>query len=267
MSLVIAGRLVPLDRADPDADFKGRVYIDDSGVVERIAHGSAPAPTGFTNAPLIDVGDAFVVTRVSSTCITISATTRCRSGSEPKTEKSRSRIMTARLTRPYLTKGSISWPANALVQAEPEAMLAYVQLPRTRRWRRHPYKGWPAANRQFVQVLRNIDDETAGSSNHNLIYTSALTKTTLELGKNCTTAKTERCRLHLSLRRGTSRLTRRAGIPPMLQTPAVSIKHSSEFIAMPLLRCDWQRWAKRQCGRDCLVAIFQSVALRYNNQT
>ena len=61
MSLVIAGRIVPLDRADPDAEFKGRVYIDDSGVVERISQGSAPAPAGFTNAPMIDVGDAFVM--------------------------------------------------------------------------------------------------------------------------------------------------------------------------------------------------------------
>jgi hypothetical protein len=34
-----------------------------------------------------------------------------------------------------------------------------------------------------VQVLRNIDDETAGGTGRNLIYTSALTKKPLELGK------------------------------------------------------------------------------------
>ena len=36
MALVISGRIVPLDRADPDAVFKGRVFLDDSGDVERV---------------------------------------------------------------------------------------------------------------------------------------------------------------------------------------------------------------------------------------
>jgi cytosine/adenosine deaminase-related metal-dependent hydrolase len=44
-------------------------------------------------------------------------------------------------------------------------------------------QGWPTANRTHVQVLRNIDDETAGKNERNLIYTSALTKKPLELAK------------------------------------------------------------------------------------
>ena len=35
MALVIVGRIVPLDPADPDAVFKGRVFLDDRGTIER----------------------------------------------------------------------------------------------------------------------------------------------------------------------------------------------------------------------------------------
>ena len=48
MSLVIAGRVVPLDASDPDAVFKGRVYIDDSGTIDTVA-GTAAAPLGFSS--------------------------------------------------------------------------------------------------------------------------------------------------------------------------------------------------------------------------
>ena len=61
MALVIAGKIVPLDRADPEAVFKGRVYVNDSGSIERVTAGNAAPPTGFTNASLVDVGDAFVL--------------------------------------------------------------------------------------------------------------------------------------------------------------------------------------------------------------
>ena len=43
-----------------------------------------------------------------------------------------------------------------------------------------------------MQVLRNIDDETAGTSDHNLIYTSALTKTAARTragSRSCTDRK------------------------------------------------------------------------------
>ncbi len=61
MALVIAGRLAPLDRTDPDGVFKGRVYLDDSGSIDNVTAGNAPVPAGFATAPVIDVGDAFVL--------------------------------------------------------------------------------------------------------------------------------------------------------------------------------------------------------------
>src|SRR4051812_10212539 len=61
MTLVIQGTIVPFDRSDPDAAFKGRVFIDPSGSVERVTAGNDPSPSGFAAAPTVDVGDAFVL--------------------------------------------------------------------------------------------------------------------------------------------------------------------------------------------------------------
>ena len=61
MALVLTGRIVPLDAADPDAVFAGRVFIDDQGTIEAVTRGNVTGPTGFTTAPAIDVGDAFVL--------------------------------------------------------------------------------------------------------------------------------------------------------------------------------------------------------------
>ena len=61
MPLVIAGRIVPLNRSDPDAVFKGRVFIGESGTVEAVTSGNGAAPAGFATATTFDVGDSLVV--------------------------------------------------------------------------------------------------------------------------------------------------------------------------------------------------------------
>lgn len=84
MALVTRGRLVSLDRAAPYEVFKGRLYIDPSGTIERVVPGGSTPPTGYEAAPDIDVGDAFVVP-ACSICITTSATALCarnRAGAE-----------------------------------------------------------------------------------------------------------------------------------------------------------------------------------------
>jgi 5-methylthioadenosine/S-adenosylhomocysteine deaminase len=60
------------------------------------------------------------------------------------------------------------------VAAAPEAVLGYVQL-RALVGGTTAIQGWPAANRRHLQVLRNIDSETADGTDPNLIRTSALT--------------------------------------------------------------------------------------------
>ena len=179
MALVVAGRVVALDRTDPDAVFLGRVFIDDSGTVELVAPKNAPAPSGFANAPVIDVGDGFVLPGLIDLHNHIGYNA-LPPWTEPKQKTAFAHHDS--WTRAASYQSSISWPANALVQAEPEALLAYVQL-RALVGGTTAIQGWPTANRKHVQVLRNIDDETAGSTDRNLIYTSALTKKPLELGK------------------------------------------------------------------------------------
>ena len=61
MALVISGRVVAFDRSDPDAVFQGRVFIADDGSIDRVTKGADPAPSGFAAAPVLDVGNAFVV--------------------------------------------------------------------------------------------------------------------------------------------------------------------------------------------------------------
>ena len=63
-----------------------------------------------------------------------------------------------------------------------EALLAYVQV-RALVGGTTSIQGWPPANRPHQTMLRNIDDEKAGTTNRNLIYTSALTEKPLDLAK------------------------------------------------------------------------------------
>jgi cytosine/adenosine deaminase-related metal-dependent hydrolase len=179
MPLTIAGRIVPLDRQDPDAVFKGRVHLDNSGAIESITTANAPMPSGFGNAPTLDVGDAFVLPGLIDLHNHIGYNT-LPLWVEP-TQKEAFRHHNSWTGEPSY-RPSVSWPANALVQAEPEAVLAHVQL-RALVGGTTAIQGWPIANRKHTQVVRDVDSETAGTNDRNLIFTSALTKQPLELGK------------------------------------------------------------------------------------
>lgn len=179
MVLVLKGRIAPLDRDAPDAVFKGRVYIDDGGSVERVTPEGASAPTGFTAAPVLDAGDNFVLPGFIDLHNHIGFNT-LPLWTEPTQKVPFAHHDSWPRAKSY--SPSISWPANALVQAAPEAVLAYVQL-RALVGGTSAIQGWPLANRRHVQVLRNVDDETVGTTNHELIITSALTKTPIELAK------------------------------------------------------------------------------------
>jgi 5-methylthioadenosine/S-adenosylhomocysteine deaminase len=177
MALGIAGRIVPMGNADPSAVFAGRIYLGDDGFVEAVVSGTAPAPAGFTNAPVVDTGDAFVIPGL------IDLHNHLGYNALPlwvePTQK-----------KPFLHhndwpnkpsyKPSISWPAWVLAKADPDAMLAYVQA-RALVGGTTAIQGWPAFNRPPQMVLRDIDDEEAGTTNRNLVYTSVITETPLQL--------------------------------------------------------------------------------------
>lgn len=179
MALVVAGLIVAMGRQDPQAQFAGRVYIDDSGAIVRITPGNTGAPAGFTNAPVIDVGDSFVLPGFIDLHNHIGYNT-LPLWAEPA--QSQAWTHHKSWTRAPSYASSISWPANALVQAAPEATLAYVQL-RAMVGGTTAIQGWPTANRAHVQVLRDIDGETANTTNQNLIFTSTLTLDPLALAK------------------------------------------------------------------------------------
>ena len=184
MALIIAGKIVPLDHSDPEAVFKGCVFVDDSaGTIDSIVKGAVPSaanrPPAFAQATVIDVGDAFVLPGLIDLHNHIGY-----NALPPWTEPAQATPFAHHnsWTRAPTYQRSISWPATALVKAAPEALLAYVQL-RALVGGTTAIQGWPSANRKPVQVLRNIDDETAGTTSHNLIFTSALTKGPTELAQ------------------------------------------------------------------------------------
>src|SRR5450432_4625980 len=121
VALVISGKIVPLDRANPDAVFKGRVFIDDSGSIEQVTVGTAAVPTGFATAPVLDVGEAFVLPGL------IDLHSHIGYNSLPLWAEQTQQtpfVHHDSWTRAPSYQGSISWPAKALVKAAPEALLA-----------------------------------------------------------------------------------------------------------------------------------------------
>src|SRR5216683_2257608 len=124
MALVIAGRIVPMNNIDPSAVFAGRIYLGDDGFVEAVTAGTAPAPAGFTTAPVIDTGDSFVIPGL------IDLHNHLRYNALPlpvaPTQKTTFLHHIDWPNKPSY-KPSIIWPAWVLAKADPDGMLAYVQ--------------------------------------------------------------------------------------------------------------------------------------------
>ena len=179
MALVIRGRVVPMSKADPSAVFTGRVYLGDDGTVEAVTSGSSNPPPGFANAAEVNAGDALVIPGIIDLHNHLGYNA-LPLWAEPAQKK------------PFLHhndwtdaptyKAKISWPAWVLAKAAPEALLAYIQI-RALIGGTTAIQGWPAFNRAPQMVLRDIDDEKAGTTNRNLIYTSALTEKPLQLAQ------------------------------------------------------------------------------------
>jgi 5-methylthioadenosine/S-adenosylhomocysteine deaminase len=173
MALVIAGRIVPMDSKDPSAVFAGRIYLGDDGNVDAVTAGNAPAPAGFSSAPVVDTGNAFVIPGI------IDLHNHLGYNALPlwvePTQKTPFLHHKDWPTKPsYLP--DVSWPAAVLAKADPEAMMAYVQT-RAIVGGTTSIQGWPACNRRPDMILRDIDSEEAGTTNPNLVYTAVITET------------------------------------------------------------------------------------------
>jgi 5-methylthioadenosine/S-adenosylhomocysteine deaminase len=169
--LVIAGRVASMAdgaKADPA---HGRVWIRDGEIVDVTT--GAKAVAGFSDAPVVDVGEAFVLPGF------IDMHNHLAYNALPLWfEPGR--------TEPWLHNkhwpdadtytSSITEPAWVYAKACPEALLGYVQV-RAMAGGATAAQGWPTANRGYPTVVRNVDAEDAGTGRDDLIYTSVVTKT------------------------------------------------------------------------------------------
>ena len=173
----IRGRIVALS-SDPTvapneaAVFTGRVWVGDDGT---IVGGHQGLPGRATRAPTTHPSLTSAAPSSCpdwSTCTTISPTTPCRCG------PSRRRRRHFRITTPGPEPSyaaSTTWPAYALITACPQELLAYVEA-KAIVGGTTSIQGSPPKNRpRDGWLVRNIEDETFGSRDANLIYASVLT--------------------------------------------------------------------------------------------
>lgn len=179
MPLVLAGTMVPMSADDPLATFKGRIYLNDAGHIEAVTSAGAPVPTGFAAAPLVDVGNAWVLPGFIDLHSHI-AYNALPLWSEPAQTTPFRHHDHWTVAKTYREK--IGWPSWVLAKAAPEALLAYVQT-RALAGGTTAIQGWPAVNRPPLQIVRSIDNEKAGTNNRNLIYTATLTEKPLQLAE------------------------------------------------------------------------------------
>ncbi len=179
MSLVIAGRIVPLTQdagvaASEREAFQGKVWIGDDGRVESVTRGTAAGPgNGFAKAPVIDVGSHLVLPGF------VDLHSHLAYATLPLwTEPGR--------TVPYLHHDSwpsartyaadITWPAYAFIEAAPRELLAYAEV-RALVGGTTSIQGSPPKNRPLDGwMVRNVEDETfAGTVGSNKVLASTLT--------------------------------------------------------------------------------------------
>ncbi len=166
-SLVIEGRIATM--VDDAAPFAGRVWIRDGRIVD-VTHGSKAKP-GFSDAPVVDVGDAFVLPGFIDMHNHLAYNT-LPLWSEP--DRVEPWLHNKQWPDADTYTESVTEPAWVYAKAVPEALLGYVQV-REMAGGATAAQGWPTANRGYQIVMRNVDSEDVGTGT-DLIFTSVATK-------------------------------------------------------------------------------------------
>ena len=166
MSLILAGRIVPLSR-DPavapteSASFRGRVYVGDDGRIAAIRRSRQTAPPGFGNAVTIDVGTSLIVPGLDRHAQSPGLRTVTALGGGRAHTTFRPPQHLAGATR-YAAE--VTWPAYAYIVAAPEELLAYAEV-RALIGGTTSIQGSPPSNRPLDGwLIRNIEDETLGGT-------------------------------------------------------------------------------------------------------
>ncbi|HEY6683060.1 MAG TPA: amidohydrolase family protein [Propionibacteriaceae bacterium] len=154
------------------AVFTGRVWVGDDGTVAAVTKGSKAGPSGSSGAPVIDVGSSLVMPGLIDLHNHLAYNT-LPLWTEPGQQTPFAHHNS--WTRAETYAASTTWPAYALITACPQELLAYVEA-KAIVGGTTSIQGSPPKNRpRDGWLVRNIEDETFGSRNANLIYASVLT--------------------------------------------------------------------------------------------
>jgi cytosine/adenosine deaminase-related metal-dependent hydrolase len=169
--LVIAGRIATMVKGAADDPARGRVWLRDGAIVA-VTKGTKRL-AGFSAAPEVDVGEAFVLPGFIDMHNHLAYNTLPLWFEKDRTEPWKHN---KHWPDADTYTESITEPAWVYAKACPEALLGYVQV-RAMAGGATAAQGWPTANRGYGTVVRNVDSEDAGSDRADLIYTSVATKT------------------------------------------------------------------------------------------
>ncbi|SCX95798.1 Cytosine/adenosine deaminase [Nitrosospira sp. Nl5] len=192
MSLVLAGRIVPLSRdtkvaRSETASFQGKVWIGDDGRIAAVTkgtRGSRQDPAGFETAPVVDAGNDLVVPGFIDLHSHLAYATLPLWVEPGRTEPFLHHNTWP--TRPTYPE-SITWPAYAFIEAAPAELLAYAEI-RALIGGTTSIQGSPPSNRPLDGwLVRNIEDETLrGEVGRHQILASTLTLKSEQLGERAT---------------------------------------------------------------------------------
>ncbi len=172
----IHGRIVPMSD-DPALDgatvFTGRVWVADDGTIAAVTRGTSRAPAGFEHVPVVDVGTDLVLPGL------IDLHNHLAYNTLPLwTDPSRTTPWPHHDSWPRAATyaASTTWPAYGLITACPHELLAYVET-KAIVGGTTSVQGSPPRNRPPDGMLvRNVEDETFGTQDTNLVYASVLTE-------------------------------------------------------------------------------------------
>ncbi len=169
--LVVSGLLAPMLDGDTSEPAPGKVWIRDDRIEAVTGPGARVA--GFGQAPVVDVGDAYVLPGF------IDMHNHLAYNALPLwSEPGRAQPWLHNKSWPDASTytESVTEPAWVYAKACPEALLAYVQL-RAMAGGATTVQGWPTANRGYRTVMRNVDSEQVDGARDERVYTSVVTKT------------------------------------------------------------------------------------------
>lgn len=164
MSLVLAGRVVPLSRdtsvaPSEGASFGGKVWIADDGRIVAVTRGAKKGPAGFDGAPKVDVGDDLILPGLIDLHSHLAYATLPLWVEPGRTTPFAHHDIW--ITRPTYAE-NVTWPAYAFIEAAPAELLAFAEV-RALIGGTTSIQGSPPSNRPLDGwLVRNVEDERLG---------------------------------------------------------------------------------------------------------